>query len=97
MVPLPQATCALPQRATTEQPQRTRAQRRRRDLTDARAFVASSLADMRCSRCGASDVLAVAPGEIEDRTPLFLLRAEVPASAYCEACWPSSFAAARAA
>lgn len=94
---MPQAPAALSQRATTEQPQRTRAQRQRRDLTDALAFVAISLADLRCSACGGAEICAVSPGEIEDRTPLFLLRAEVPARAWCSACWPASFAAARAA
>lgn len=64
---------------------------------DALATCAIRIGDMRCVRCGASDVLAVAPGEAEDRCDLFLLRAETPMRAWCASCWHSSFAVAMAA
>ena len=64
---------------------------RRRDLTDALASCAVILERMRCAGCGGSEVIAVEPGEAEDRTPLFLHRADVPTRAWCSSCWATSF------
>ena len=63
----------------------------RRDVMDAVAFFAVRLDALRCAKCGSSDLVAVAPGEIEDRAPLFLIRAETPTRAWCSECWPVSF------
>jgi hypothetical protein len=46
------------------------------------------LADLRCARCGAQDVVLIEPGEAEVRE-LFLLRAGRPVRCLCAACWPA--------
>ena len=46
------------------------------------------IADLRCSECGSEDIVAIAPGQDEDRSDLFLLQREVPVRCRCMECWP---------
>lgn len=47
-------------------------------------------APLRCTVCGAADVLAAAPGQEDEIAPGgIVIRRGVPVQAWCRACWPA--------